>query len=195
MNSPKVSIILPVYNVSEFLEKCLDSIINQSLKEIEIIIIKDCSPDPFDNIICQEYADKDDRIVYVKHEKNLGLGGARNTGIKLSKADYIGFVDSDDFIDAPAYTVRSIVETLGHEQVDLLKMDVEGAEDDIIDGLRHSRLPPLQLLVEFHHRFPGIGKERTAQAIDGLRQLGYRIFDISETGREIGFVLDKESIE
>jgi FkbM family methyltransferase len=103
--------------------------------------------------------------------------------------------DSEDFIDAPAYTVRSIMETLGHEQVDLLKMDVEGAEYDIIDGLRHSRLPPLQLLVEFHHRFPGIGKERTAQAIDGLRQLGYRIFDISETGREIGFVLDKESIE
>ena len=103
MNTPKLSVILPVYNVSEYLEKCLDSIINQSLKEIEIIIINDCSPDPFDDIICQEYANKDDRIVYVKHEKNLGLGGARNTGIKLSKADYIGFVDSDDFIDLDLY--------------------------------------------------------------------------------------------
>ena len=99
--------------------------------------------------------------------------------------------DSNDFIDSPAYTVKSIMEKLQHERVDLLKMDVEGAEYDILDGLQHAPHLPRQLLVEFHHRFPGIGKERTADAIKGLRQIGYKIFDVSETGREVGFILDK----
>jgi len=97
--------------------------------------------------------------------------------------------DAADFIDAPAYTVRTMMEMLGHEKVDLLKMDVEGAEYGILAGLQNATHPPKQLLVEFHHRFPGIGKERTATAIKDLRKMGYKIFDISETGREIGFVL------
>jgi len=97
--------------------------------------------------------------------------------------------DSSDYIDAPAYTVRTMMEKLGHEKVDLLKMDVEGAEYGILDGLKLASHPPEQLLVEFHHRFPGIGKERTAAAIRGLAKIGYKIFDVSETGREIGFVL------
>ena len=103
MIKPKVSIIIPVYDVSKYLRKCLDSVINQILKEIEIIIINDCSPDPKDDEICTEYAKKDKRIVYVKHEKNLGLGGARNTGIEIAKAEYIGFVDSDDWISLNMY--------------------------------------------------------------------------------------------
>jgi FkbM family methyltransferase len=97
--------------------------------------------------------------------------------------------DCSDYIDAPAYTVRTIMEKLGHDKVDLLKMDVEGAEYDILDGLQHAAHPPEQLLVEFHHRFPGIGKERTAAAIENLARIGYKIFDVSQTGREIGFVL------
>jgi hypothetical protein len=61
-----------------------------------------------------------------------------------------------------------------------------------LDGLQKAKHLPIQLLVEFHHRFPGIGKERTAASIKTLAKLGYRIFDVSETGREIGFVLDSE---
>ena len=98
--------------------------------------------------------------------------------------------DTDDFIDSPAYTVHTIMEKLQHERVDVLKMDVEGAEYDIIEGLKQATHLPEQLLIEFHHRFPGIGKERTAASIDILANLGYKIFDISETGREIGFVLN-----
>ena len=98
--------------------------------------------------------------------------------------------DPDDFIDASAYTVRTIMELLQHERVDLLKMDVEGAEYDILDGLKGAVRLPEQLLVEFHHRFPGIGKQRTAASIEMLRGLGYRIFAISETGREVGLVLE-----
>lgn len=100
--------------------------------------------------------------------------------------------DTADFIDSPSYTVHSIMEKLQHERVDLLKMDVEGAEYEILDGLQQAKHPPTQLLVEFHHRFPGIGKERTANSIRLLKQLGYKIFDISETGREVGFVLTRE---
>ncbi len=98
--------------------------------------------------------------------------------------------DPDDFIDAPAYTVQKIMELLQHEKISLLKMDVEGAEYGILDGLNNMAQLPDQLLVEFHHRFPGIGKKRTADSIEMLSRLGYKIFGISETGREIGFVLD-----
>lgn len=97
--------------------------------------------------------------------------------------------DPEDFIDAPAYTITGIMEQLGHDQVDLLKMDVEGAEYGILDGLQQATHLPRQLLVEFHHRFPGIGKQRTVQSIAMLKGLGYKITSISETGREIGFLL------
>ena len=83
-----------------------------------------------------------------------------------------------------------MMDKLGHESVDLLKMDVEGAEFDILDGLKSADRLPKQLLVEYHHRFPGIGKQRTAASIASLRELGYRIFAIAETGREVSFVLD-----
>ena len=102
---PKVSVIVPVYNVSKFLHRCLDSIINQTLQEIEIIIVNDCSPDPLDDEICKEYATRDGRIIYHKHKKNKGLGGARNTGIKTASGEYIGFVDSDDYIHPDMYKV------------------------------------------------------------------------------------------
>ncbi len=101
--------------------------------------------------------------------------------------------DSSDFVDAPAYSIATIMERLGHDRVDLLKVDVEGAEYEILDGLGEAACLPTQLLIEFHHRFPGIGKQRTAKSIERLRKLGYRIFAISKTGREVGFVLDAET--
>lgn len=98
--------------------------------------------------------------------------------------------DAGDFIDTPAYTIRTIMDKLGHEQVDLVKIDVEGAEYGILDALENVANLPRQLLVEYHHRFPGIGKQRTEDSIAMLRKLGYKIFAISETGREICFILD-----
>ncbi len=97
----KVSVIVPVYNVEKYLSKCLDSILNQTLKDIEIICINDGSSDMSPEIL-KTYAQKDARII-VLNQVNKGLGAARNAGIQIAKGEYIGFVDSDDFIDEDFY--------------------------------------------------------------------------------------------
>lgn len=92
----KVSIIVPVYNVEKYLDECMNSILNQTLKEIEIILVNDGSTD-CSSEICEKYARKDSRIRVVQ-KKNAGLGFARNTGMEIATGAYIGFVDSDDYI-------------------------------------------------------------------------------------------------
>ena len=94
----KLSVIVPVYNVYPYLRECLDSIINQTYKNLEIIIVNDASPYIEDDEICKEYASKDERIIYIKHKENKKQGGARNTGIKAATGKYITFVDSDDYL-------------------------------------------------------------------------------------------------
>ncbi|WP_321312884.1 glycosyltransferase family 2 protein [Halarcobacter sp.] len=91
-----MSVIIPIYNVEKYLKKCLDSVIKQSFKEIEILIINDGSPDNSLSI-ARNYKEKDSRIKIINQE-NKGLGGARNTGIKYSKTRYLIFIDSDDTI-------------------------------------------------------------------------------------------------
>ena len=92
----KVSIVVPIYNVEKYLKQCVESIINQTLKDIEIILVYDCSPDNCPQM-CDDYARRDNRIK-VLHKKNGGLSSARNAGIEVATGDYIGFVDSDDYI-------------------------------------------------------------------------------------------------
>lgn len=92
---PKVSVIVPVYNVEKYIHKCVDSLVNQTLKDIEIILVDDGSPDNCGKI-CDEYAKKDTRIKVI-HKKNAGVSAARNDGIDNSKSDYVMFVDSDDW--------------------------------------------------------------------------------------------------
>jgi len=95
----------------------------------------------------------------------------------------------DSGIEVPAYTIATLVEKLGHSRIDLLKMDIEGAEYDVLDGLIASSIRPRQLLVEFHHRFVDDGLKRTAAVIARLRSEGYRIFSVcAETGRELSFL-------
>lgn len=97
----KVSVIVPVYNVKKYLAKCLDSIIAQTLKDIEIICVNDGSTDGSDKVL-EEYKKKDARIQVV-NRKNGGLSAARNTGMPYAKGKYIGFVDSDDYIESTMY--------------------------------------------------------------------------------------------
>ena len=93
----KISIIIPIYNVEQYLPQCLDSIINQTYKNLEIILINDGSTDNSGKI-CDNYAKVDNRI-HVFHKKNEGVSSARNLGLEKCTGDFIGFVDPDDFIE------------------------------------------------------------------------------------------------
>lgn len=94
---PKISIVVPVYNVQKYIEQCLESLVNQTLKDIEIIIVDDGSPDESYKIY-ESYAKKDSRIKVIK-KKNAGVSEARNTGIIHANADLVMFVDSDDWME------------------------------------------------------------------------------------------------
>ncbi|MBR3738144.1 MAG: glycosyltransferase family 2 protein [Eubacterium sp.] len=101
MMSKKISIIVPVYNVEKYLERCVESLVNQTYQNIEIILVDDKSPDS-SGALCDELAKKDERIRVFHKEKNEGLGFARNTGIENACGDYIMFIDSDDYFDLKA---------------------------------------------------------------------------------------------
>ena len=99
-----------------------------------------------------------------------------------------GEAAQDDAIQVPSFCLTSIVAALGHRRIDVLKMDIEGAEYEVLDNLLQNGVKPVQLLVEFHHRFANIGLARTAAMIARLRGRGYRVFAVSETGREVSFM-------
>ena len=98
----KVSVIVPVYNVYEYLDKCLNSLVNQTLKDIEIIVVNDGSPDNSEEIITK-YQKKYPKKIKAYKKENGGLSDARNYGIKKATGEYIGFVDSDDYVDTQMY--------------------------------------------------------------------------------------------
>lgn len=104
MKQSLVSIVIPVYNVEPYLRECLDSVVGQSYKNLEILIVDDASTDgSYD--ICREYAKNDERIHLFKNEVNRGLSATRNLALDNAHGDYIGFVDSDDFIDPNMYDI------------------------------------------------------------------------------------------
>lgn len=100
----KISIIVPVYNAESFLERCLDSVLSQTLSDIEVICIDDCSKDNSFKIL-NEYAEKDSRLKCFRNEANIGQGLTRNKGLDMARGEYIAFVDCDDWIEADMYEV------------------------------------------------------------------------------------------
>lgn len=96
-NQPEISVIVPIYNVEQYLNKCIESIINQTFTNIEIILVDDGSTDRSPDI-CDYYAKNDSRVIVI-HKQNCGVAEARNTGIEVAKGRYFAFVDSDDFVD------------------------------------------------------------------------------------------------
>ena len=98
-----ISIIVPIYNVEQYLEKCINSILNQTYTNLEIILVDDGSPDNSGKI-CDEYAKKDNRIKVI-HKENGGISSARNTGLKVARGAYVGFIDSDDYIEKDMYEI------------------------------------------------------------------------------------------
>lgn len=100
MDLKKISIIVPIYKVEKYLQRCVESIIHQTYKNIEIILVDDGSPDSCPQI-CEQYAKKDKRIRVI-HKKNGGLSDARNEGLRAASGDYVMYVDSDDYIETDA---------------------------------------------------------------------------------------------
>lgn len=101
MKNSKISVIIPIYNVEKYLRKCLNAIVNQTYKNLEIILVDDESPDNCSKI-CEEYAKKDERIIVI-HKKNGGQASARNRGLDIATGDYISFIDPDDYIEKDFY--------------------------------------------------------------------------------------------
>jgi FkbM family methyltransferase len=94
----------------------------------------------------------------------------------------------DIAIIVPVKKLSTIMKELGHKRIDILKMDVEGAEYQVIDDLAHSSIRPHQILIEFHHRFPGVGIEKSKEAIAKIRNMGYLLFSISASNEEFCFI-------
>lgn len=107
-----ISVIIPVYNVEDYIHQCVESVLNQTYKNFEIILVNDGSPDNCP-IICDEYASKDNRITVI-HKKNGGLSDARNFGIKEAKGDYLLFLDSDDYWNNSNFLLK-ICETISND--------------------------------------------------------------------------------
>lgn len=107
---PKISVIVPVYNVEKYLPHCVDSILEQTFFDLEVILVDDGSTDRC-GVICDEYAAKDNRVIVI-HGVNSGVSAARNKGIDLSRGEYISFVDGDDILDTNYYEIlyNAIVE-------------------------------------------------------------------------------------
>ena len=103
----KVSVIVPVYNVEKYLNQCLDSLVNQTLEDIEIIVVNDGSPDNSQSII-DDYVKRYPKKVFSYIKKNGGLSSARNFGVEKAKGEYLAFVDSDDYIKKDMYVLNKI---------------------------------------------------------------------------------------
>lgn len=117
MPEPKISIIIPVYNVEKYLGECLDSCINQTLADIEIICVDDCSTDNSYKIL-EEYQQKDSRIRIFRQNENKKQGAARNKGLEVATGEYVWFVDSDDYIDTKACQI--LYDAIKEFDVDML---------------------------------------------------------------------------
>lgn len=123
-------------------------------------------------------AGHDGRAVFLEPDRRTGSHSMLRHGAQTGRGTQV-----------EVRRLPTILREMGHEGMDLLKLDVEGAEYEVIDDLAASAIRPEQLLVEFHHRFASVGKEKTEEALRALYALGYRIFHIAPSGREYGFIL------
>lgn len=155
MDNPLISIIVPIYKVEPYLRQCLDSIVNQTYTNLEIILVDDGSPDGCP-AICDEYAAKDNRIVVI-HKENGGLSSARNTGLNIANGEWIFFVDSDDWISEKCLSL--FIEVIQKDHFDVVIADHQEtnkekqqhilasetslfSNDDIANSYMHTQYPP-----------------------------------------------------
>lgn len=118
--NPLISVIVPIYNVEKYLARCVDSIVNQTYKNLEIILVDDGSPDRCPQM-CNDYAEKDSRIKVV-HKKNGGLSDARNAGMAVATGEYISFIDSDDYVSDDFF--ECLLDVMNKENSDIAECSV-----------------------------------------------------------------------
>lgn len=150
-----ISVIIPIYNVEKYLKKCIDSIINQTYKNLEIILVDDGSPDNCGKI-CDEYAKKDQRIRVI-HKKNGGLSDARNAGIDIAKGKYIAFVDSDDYVEKEY--IEIMYKELKKNNVKIVQCGINKISDneEIIDNygyLKDELINSQRIMEEKYTKYP-----------------------------------------
>ncbi|MBE5740949.1 MAG: glycosyltransferase [Clostridiales bacterium] len=122
----KISVIIPVYKVEKYLDKCVESVVNQTYKNLEIILVDDGSPDRCPQM-CDEWAKKDERIKVV-HKQNGGLSSARNAGMEVATGEYIAFLDSDDFVDITMY--QKLYDKMLEERSDICMCGITHVYED-----------------------------------------------------------------
>ena len=136
---PSVSVLVPVYNVSNFIERCAHSLFRQTFEDIEYVFVNDCTPD--DSVeklqkVIEQYPNRKERIKIISHEKNRGLAAARNTAIDNSTGQYLAVVDSDDYVELDM--VETLYKRANEEEADLVVSDVlieHGNETTILPSL------------------------------------------------------------
>jgi len=194
-DSPKVSIIVPVYKVEKYLARCMDSLLNQSLKAIEIIMVDDGSPDNCP-ALCDEYAAKDDRVKVI-HKRNEGLGLARNSGLDIASGEFVAFVDSDDYVKTSMFEeLYAKGEEIDADVVfcNYSKVDRNGKVTDIIEETQEAVYDTkgsiVQLIFDMVSAIPTADKERkfTMSVWHGI----YRLSRIKENN--IKFLSEREMI-
>lgn len=157
---PLVSIIIPIYNTEKYLPKCLDSVLSQTLKDIEVLLINDGSTDGSQKI-CEEYACKDKRI-QVLHTTNQGVSHARNLGLEMAKGEYISFIDSDDWIDTDMIATLYQLITTQHTDLSSCGYIIESESGNVIYKINEKSTYVLDkweaitsLFHDSHYRYKG----------------------------------------
>lgn len=135
MENKKISIIIPVYKVENYLERCVESVLNQTHQNLEIILVDDGSPDRCGKM-CDLYSQKDNRIKVI-HKENGGLSDARNVALDIATGDYIGFVDSDDYVEEDMF--KTLYQLAEKYQADISSVSFYKVLGNQVISARNSR--------------------------------------------------------
>lgn len=170
-NAVKVSIVIPVYNVEPYIRQCLDSVVNQTLQDIEIIVVDDGSPDNCPAII-DEYAKKDSRIVAI-HQKNSGVSTARNVGIEHVRGKYVFFCDSDDWLELNA--------------LEELWKAAERTDSDLVYGDYYKRSESKST---YHHAFTNEFTTDSPETVEALQRAAWYLYGANISTPEFKSILN-----
>ena len=177
---PKISVIVPVYKVESYLRQCLDSIVNQTYRNLEIILVDDGSPDNC-GAICDEYASKDDRIIVI-HQKNAGQSAARNAALDRATGTHIACVDSDDWLELDYF--KFLLEQMQLEQAEIvvcgmsLEYDGRRGKSGVECRMVLNKIEAMELLVEDVVLQSGVGAKMWKQEL--FRDIRFPVGRISE---------------